>query len=83
MILLLKQFAGRRDMLFQAENYVCYSIYDARFPEGKSGRGKYAARYLASFIPKLENGLFGLSDGTTVQEHNCSCIPFCCLNNLH
>ena len=39
-------------MLFQAENYVCYTIYDARSPE--KSRLIYAARYSTSLNPKLE-----------------------------
>ena len=42
-----------RDMLLQAENYVCYIIYDARSPRKKSW-AKYAARYSASSNPKLK-----------------------------
>ena len=43
-------------MLFQAENYVCYTIYDARSPE--KSRLIYAARYSTSLNPKLDNELF-------------------------
>ena len=45
-------------MLFQAENYVCYTIYDARSLICESDRGKYAARYSTSLNPKLDNEFF-------------------------
>lgn len=45
-------------MLFQAENHVCYTIYDARSPTENPTAGKYAARYSTSLNPKLNNELF-------------------------
>ena len=45
-------------MLFQAENHVCYTIYDARSPIANPTAGKYAARYSTSLNPKLNNELF-------------------------
>ena len=44
-------------MLFQAENHVCYTIYDARSPTANPTAGKYAARYSTSLNPKLNNEL--------------------------
>ncbi len=45
-------------MLFQAENHVRYTIYDARSPTANPTAGKYAARYSTSLNPKLNNELF-------------------------
>ena len=42
--------------MFQAENHVCYTIYDARSPTANPAAGKYAARYLTSLNPKLNIG---------------------------
>lgn len=44
--------------MFQAENHVCYTIYDARSPMANLTAGKYAARYSTSLNPKLNNELF-------------------------
>lgn len=35
-----------RDMLFQAENHVCYTIYDARSPTANPTAGKLCCEIL-------------------------------------